>query len=75
MRQLKEKFPFTANVIWLPGNQVEKSKETYRKQLENKTDMQIIETFAEQVRNGEKLSKDESKIIEPVMNEINLEAN
>ena len=75
MRQLKEKFPFTANVIWLPGNQVERSKETYRKQLENKTDMQIIETFAEQVRNGEKLSKDESKIIEPVMNEINMEAN
>ena len=75
MRQLKEKFPFTANVIWLPGNQIERSKETYRKQLENKTDLQIIEAFAEQVRNGEKLSKEESKIIEPLLNEINSEAN
>jgi exonuclease SbcD len=75
MRQLKDKFPYTANVIWQPENQAERSKETYRKQLENKTDLQIIETFAEQVRNGEKLSKDETKIIEPLMNEINLEAN
>jgi exonuclease SbcD len=75
MRQLKDKFPYTANVIWQPTNQAERSKETYRKQLENKTDLQIIETFAEQVRNGEKLSKDEAKIIEPIMNEINLEAN
>lgn len=75
MRQLKEKFPFTANVIWLPENQIERSKEAYRKQLENKTDLQIIEAFAEQVRNGEKLSKEESKIIEPVLSEINSEAN
>lgn len=75
MRQLKDKFPYTANVIWQPDNQAARSKETYRKQLENKTDLQIIETFAEQVRNGEKLSKDETKIIEPLMNEINLEAN
>jgi exonuclease SbcD len=75
MRQLKDKFPYTANVIWQPENEAKRSKETYRKQLENKTDLQIIETFAEQVRNGEKLSKDESKIVEPLMNEINLETN
>jgi exonuclease SbcD len=75
MRQLKDKFPYTANVIWQPDNEAERSKDTYRKQLENKTDLQIIETFAEQVRNGEKLSKDEAKIVEPLMNEINSEAN
>jgi exonuclease SbcD len=75
MRQLKEKFPFTANVIWLPENVAERSQDSHRKQLENKTDLQIIETFAKEVRNGEELSKDESAIVEPIMNEINSGGN
>jgi len=59
----------------MPVNQLERTQETYRRQLENKSDFEIIEAFAYQVRNGEKLTKQESTIIEPLMAEINLEEN
>lgn len=71
MRQLKQKFPYAANVIWLPENVAERSKETYRQRIENKSDIEIIEAFTDHVRNGQKLTKEESSVIEPLLTEIN----
>ena len=70
MKKLQTRFAFCAEVISEPANRANTNSDTYRDRIKGKTDLEIIESFAKDVRNGQGLSKEEQKVLTQVLAEL-----
>lgn len=72
MKKLQTRFAFCAEVISEPANRAETNSESYRDRIKGKTDIEIIESFAKDVRNGQGLSNEEQKVLNQVLADLKL---
>ena len=69
MRRLQDRFPFCAHLDYRPAATSERSTESYRQRVEQKTDDQIVAGFLELVRNGVGPTAVEAALIHEVVAE------
>ena len=69
MRKLQDRFPFCAHLDYRPAVTSERSTESYRQRVEQKTDDQIVAGFLELVRNGVGPTAVEAALIHEVVAE------
>jgi exonuclease SbcD len=69
MRRLQDRFPFCAHLDYRPAVTSERSTESYRQRVEQKTDDQIVAGFLELVRNGVGPTAVEAALIHEVVAE------
>ena len=69
LRKLRTRFPWCAEVIHRPSNDHEASTASYRERVQGKSDTEVLESFLEDVRNGEGSSDEESQIFAEVLSE------
>lgn len=74
MKKLQTRFAFCAEVISEPANRAVTNSDSYRDRIKGKTDLEIIESFAKDVRNGQGLSNEEQKVINQVLAELKAKA-
>jgi exonuclease SbcD len=67
MVKLKTRFEFCAEVLNVPGVQIAGNEMSYRERVKGKTDLEIIEGFLVDVRNGDGASPEESDLIKQVI--------
>jgi exonuclease SbcD len=67
MRKLQTRFPSCAEVINEPSDQAEKNTSSYRDRIAGKTDLEIIENFLVDVRNGQGATKDEVALLKEIL--------
>ena len=67
MVKLKTRFEFCAEVLNVPGVQIAGNEMSYRERVKGKTDLEIIEGFLVNVRNGDGASPEESELIKQVI--------
>ena len=72
MKKLQTRFPFCAEVVSEPSNRADANSDSYRDRIKGKTDLEIIESFAKDVRNGQGLSKEEQKVLNQVLADLKL---
>jgi exonuclease SbcD len=70
MKKLQTRFAFCAEVISEPANRADANSDSYRDRIKGKTDLEIIESFAKDVRNGQGLSTEEHKVLNQVLAEL-----
>lgn len=67
MRKLQRKFPFCAEVLNEPSEQAEKNTNSYRDRIAGKTDLEIVESFLVDVRNGQGATKAEVALLKEIL--------
>jgi exonuclease SbcD len=72
-RKLAARFPYFAEVVPLPANQAARNELTYTDRVKGKPDIEVIESFLKDVRNGEKASKAELAILNEALAEVRAE--
>lgn len=75
MNKLKTRFPFCANVVREPENRAASNTSSYRDRVKGKSDLEIIETFTRDVRNGIGLSDEERRALEKVLESLKAKAD
>lgn len=70
MKKLQTRFAFCAEVISEPANRADSNSDSYQDRIKGKTDLEIIESFAKDVRNGQGLSKEEQKVLNHVLADL-----
>lgn len=70
MKKLQTRFPFCAEVISEPANKAASNTDSYRDRIKGKTDLEVIEAFTKDVRNGQGLSKEELKVLNQVLDDL-----
>lgn len=70
MQKLKSRFPWCAEVVPQPSELAAANSASYRERVKGKSDPEIVETFLDDVRNGEGQSPEEAKIIAEVIAEV-----
>jgi exonuclease SbcD len=72
-RKLAARFPHFAEVFHLPANRAARNEMTYTDRIKGKPDIEVIESFLKEVRNGEKASKEELAILSEALAEVQAE--
>jgi exonuclease SbcD len=72
-RKLAARFPHFAEVVHLPANRAARNEMTYTDRIKGKPDIEVIESFLKEVRNGEKASKEELAILSEALAEVQAE--
>lgn len=67
MRRLQMRFPSCAEVINEPLEQAEKNTASYRDRIAGKSDLEIIESFLVDVRNGQGATKEEVSLLKEIL--------
>jgi exonuclease SbcD len=67
MRTLQRKFPSCAEVVNEPSVQTEKNTNSYRDRIAGKSDLEIVESFLVDVRNGQAATKAEISLLKEVL--------
>lgn len=67
MRKLQRKFPFCAEVLNEPSEKAEKNSNSYRDRIAGKTDLEIVESFLVDVRNGHGATNNEVALLKEIL--------
>ncbi len=67
MKKLQTRFAFCAEVVSEPANRADANSDSYQDRIKGKTEVEIIECLAKDVRNGQGLSKEEQKVLNQVL--------
>lgn len=70
MQKLKARFPWCAEVVHEPSVVAATNTASYRDRVKGKSDLEIVETFLADVRNGDGQSPEEATIIGEVIAEL-----
>lgn len=66
-KRLQSRFPHLAEITFAPTETLDASGETYAHKIAGKTDLEIVDTFLVDVRNGEGTTSDESELLRAVI--------
>jgi exonuclease SbcD len=75
MRTLQRKFPSCAEVVNEPSVKAEKNTDSYRDRTAGKTDLEIVESFLVDVRNGQGATKDEISLLKELLASVDEKEN